>query len=323
MLNARLDYVEEVRDRIQMAQEYFYWFQRAQDRRDLAEATIRSYQRLLDTDRARQNPSDAAQIRDAIQSAQSNLVDAVGDINTYRISLMDQIGLETLEIDQIDNVTLIADDYYGKGYLAASREELTESAVANDAEIRVLENALENALLKRRLAEQGKWDIFGSVFGRQDLRGEGNPSDPYGYEVGVGLNVKLNDPKLLKLSTQRADADASKFKAEITRRSQQVRNLIDRRLVSAISQRAQLDANKASVISREAVFQQKVADYIDGRDTIDNLINAQVNLFQTQRNTIDSARFFFEEITELDQLTGVYFTVLGIKIEVGAELDDM
>ncbi len=315
LYDARLDYIERVRETIQYAQEVFFWLQRRRDERDTTQGVIEQLREVLDWPRAQQNPADRNQIIDAIQNYQSQLVQTNGLINSMRVQLLDQIGLSVLPLEEIADYNLYAEDYYGSSYLAGPVEQLIVEALENDAEIRVLANARQNSELKRELAARGKWDIFGSLFGRYDFERDGDPALPRGYEVGVGLNMRLIDPKLLRLADQRAEAEVKKYEALIERRRQQVYNLIDRKYAQAASYREQSQELQASLVLRRNVFDQKMRDYADGVDTIDNLLQARTNQYRTQLDLVNVLTDFFEIITELDELTGYYFRQLGLEMD--------
>ena len=253
-------------------------------------------------------------IDDEIQSLQTALKEYEGEIDNYLIVLRDRLGLDRLDIDDIERFDCYAEDYYGKNYLDTAVEELIDNALANDAEIRVLENALENSEQKKILAIKGKWDFTGSLFGRYDFRRYGNSGEPEGYQVGLGFNLRLRDRKLLNLSKEKAQAEIDKYQALINRQEIALSNLIERKCSGAKSLREQVDELKLSMILRRRVFKQKYEAMLKDKETLDNLVSARTNLLDTMTNLNFKLSFFFGQIIDLDSLCGVYFTSLDLSV---------
>jgi outer membrane protein TolC len=316
MFSAWLDFIETVRDAISESQEAYFELQRGLDRERLAREAIDDLRRVLDHPSTSARPRDTAQLRDEIQSYQSQLVDRVGDVAAARINLLNQIGVEELAPEAVDRMTFDPANFYGSHYLTRDPARLIDETVTNDVEIRVLQIARDNAELKRQLALKGRWDIVGRLFAGYDFRARGDdPAERSGYRAGVAFSVRRNDPKLLRISLLRAEAEIRKYDARVEFRRREVANELRRRLVQADSLRKVVVERSASLGLRRGVFEQKRSAYVDGADTIENLLQARSQLYDTGEELVESLGELYSIIVELDDASGRYFLQLGDAVQ--------
>ncbi|MFL3657632.1 MAG: winged helix-turn-helix domain-containing protein [Opitutales bacterium] len=117
------------------------------------------------------------------------------------------------------------------------------------------------------------------MFGNYDFEQRGDDRRKRsGYELGLGFSVQRNDPKLLLLSLQQADAEIKRFDAQVEWRERKVHHLIKRKVSQARSSRLLVEELKASRTLRQSVFAQKLEAYKNGSESIDNLIQARDGL---------------------------------------------
>lgn len=312
MLEAWLDFIETVREAINESQRSYFQLQHELGRRALTETIVADYRRLLDEPAVGSRAADRAQIQAQFQSYQSELIQGAGNIDAARIGLLDDIGVETLSLDEVRPAELYADDFYGARYLQKDVRELIAEAVGNDVGIQVLEIARKNEDLKKQLAIKGRWDIVGRLSGGYDFASRGaDRARPAGYSAGVSVSVQRNDPKLLRISMRQSEAEIKKFGAQIASRQRQLQNEIRRNLAQAINARAVIRELLAGRELRRAVFAQKRADYLEGSDSIDNLIASRSQLYDVEGDLLEELIEFYEIIIALDEATGQYFVQLG------------
>jgi outer membrane protein TolC len=312
LLNAWLDFIDTVRESISESHEAYVDVEEALGMRLLSEAAIRDYQSLLNSSFLIARENDRLRVEDQIQAFQSESVDFHGEVDSALISLLETLGLDTVELDAIRHLEMNAGKYYGSQYIDTDLDALIQDAIENDVEIRVLKIAQSNAELKKRLAKQGKWDIFGKLFGNYDFARRGDDRRKReGYEVGLGISIQRNDPKLLLLSMRQAEAEIRQFNAQILWRERQVEHLIKRRVSEARTLRQLIDELKASRTLRHSVYTQKHQSFLSGQETIDNLIQTRESLFETETELVERLAKFFEIVIELDVASGFYFKHLG------------
>ncbi len=316
LLNAWLDFIDTVRDEVSESHEAYIDLQNSLKRRNLAEEAVRDFQNLLDYTKETGNGDEIRQIEDEIQAFLSRKVNQQGNVDAWQIGLLDRLGLDFLPLERVMLLEMKEDDYYGKQYIEKDLEQIIAEAIQNDVEIRVLEIARKNAELKKSLAERGKWDIIGKLFGTYDFESRGDDlRRPSGFGVGLGFSVQRTDPKLLHLSLRQAEAEIRKFTAEITWRERQVKNLIRRRVSEVRNLRTLVDELKASRELRYSVYLQKLESFRKDNETMDNLIQSRVSLFETEKEFLEQFAEFFETVVDLDVASGFYFQQLGEVIE--------
>jgi outer membrane protein TolC len=311
MLGAWLDFIETVRDSISDSIQSYFELQIELALQTIAQGAYRDIEGLIDDSSGRAPERDLNQLRDQLQAYQSRLVEQEGDIEAVRIQLLDSIGLTALPLDKITTTDLYSKDFHGSNYLLSTPEDVLERALSNDVELQVMKIARDNARLKVRLAERGKWDIIGRIFGAYDFESTGdNPSRRRGYQAGVAFSIERNDPKLLMLSLKRAQSEERRFTALADYRQRQLENEIDRQLGQALSMRGLTRELKLSRDSRRSVFEEKRTAYLDGDESLDNVIRARGELYSTERDLLESLEDFFVVIVNLDEASGAYFAQL-------------
>ncbi len=316
LLNAWLEFIETVRGEVSDSHAAYIDLQNAISRREIAESANRDFRELLAETEKTGNEDEIRQIEDQIQAFRSRTVNQQGKVDAWQISLLDRLGMDSLPLDLVETLVMKEADFYGKQYVEKDLEQIVIEAIGNDVEIRVLKIARKNAELKKSLAERGKWDIIGKLFGTYDFESRGDDiRRPSGFGVGLGFSVQRTDPKLLQLSLRQAEAEIQKFSAEIIWRERQVRNLIRRRVSEAHNSRSLIDELEASRRLRKSVYVQKLEAFRQNNETIDNLIQSRISLFETEKEFLERFAQYFEIVVDLDVASGFYFQELGSVIE--------
>jgi len=313
LFNAWLDFIDTVRDSISDSHKAYVELETEVSENALARRAVDELQGILDAPYMADRETERREIADQIQAFHSDAVNTEGNVDASVIELLDQLGVESLFRENIRPLKMVnGGSYYGNRYIERDIEKLILDAVESDVEIRVLKIAKKNAELKKSLAERGKWDITGKLFGNYDFQQQGDDRrERSGYTVGVGFDVRRNDPKLLRLSMQQAEAEIRRFTAEIQWRERQVVNLIKRRVRQAHNERALIQELKASKELRRSVYEQKLSSFRSGEETIDNVIRSYVSLIRTEEDLVESLADFYEIVIDLDVASGFYFERLG------------
>ncbi|MHC4397167.1 MAG: TolC family protein [Planctomycetota bacterium] len=316
LFNARLEYVDEVRDNIREAQYHYFDLLTISENKAKTIECIEDYKGFLSMSRVQSNPVERRQIEAAIQSLGADALRFNEILNNILIHFRFSIGRKELSPSQVNSFDLYSEDYYGKSYLSRTAEELLAEADRNDINIKVLKNARENAVEKKQLAEQGKWDVFVDLNAQYDLNGDGNLRDNNGYLMGVGLRATRIDQTLLNYSLGRAVAEINNYNTLIMAQRLNTKNQIDRQWFMARNRRKQFEELFESVESQRKVYLQKRKDYADGKENIDNLLDSRKQLMNAQISLTQSLHGFYWSIVRLDHACGVYFTRLGINLDL-------
>ena len=315
MFNARLEYVDTLRDSIQEAQERYFQFLETIKMTEYVEACIEDFLDLLESERARNSAADSNQIKSDIDVMRAERVHIKERIDVMVADLGLAIGSGGLERRQVEDFDFYAEDFYGRHYLERSAEELMESAARNDITIRVLKNARTSSIEKRRLALEGTWDAFLDALGEADVAGSGDYEESDGYSVFSALRADKIDSTLLKYSLGRALSEIKKYDALIRQQDLKTKNEITENLMIAKGRRVQYEKLLETIRSKESICAQKRRDYLEGRDTVDYLLANRKELTWLYVRVNSVLRDYYSSIAELDSACGVYFDRLGIEIE--------
>ncbi|MCX7918724.1 MAG: TolC family protein [bacterium] len=314
LYTARLNYISKIKGHLRWAQLGYLWFQNDLEKLRLTKQCWNDFQTIFCSSRVQSTPAEKEQIEGELQSLQSDIVELEGEIHSGRIELQANIGCDELELDQIEPFDLYTENFYGKEYLQRSKEDLTKIAIQDDVEIKVLEASKHSAEQKRLLAEKGKWDIFLNLDANYDFPGQGTKTGESGYYVGAAVNANWIDSKLLKLSYNKAEAEIKQYLQQIKAQQMNIKNSVDLSWNNAKNLRKQAEELTAEVESRKNVYTQKVASFLENKETIDNLIQARKKLLDSQKRLANVLTDFYETVTELDAICNVYFQKLKIDI---------
>ncbi len=316
MFNAHLEYVDTIRDNIRNT--YFHYIDLLCEKLLQVKKTecLEDFKALLDIPRVQSNPVQRSQAENEIQSLQADIIRGEEHINSLLLALQLDLGMDNLSLSQIITLDMFnSKHFYGQSYLSRTADELLVEANQNDIRIRVLENAKKNSIEKKRLAQEGKWDIFVDIDAQYDMNGSGSLRDENGYFLGIGFRIRKIDSTLLGYSLRRAIAEINKYNAMIRGQRLDTKKQIDEEWFKAKIRRKEYEELLESVDSRRRVYLQKRKDYADGKEIIDNLIDSRRQLLTTQISLTHGLEGFYSSIARLDHACGVYFTKLGVDIQ--------
>jgi hypothetical protein len=307
-----LNYISSVRNTIRNSLRQYMFLQQNLARRADIEQEIVEWQRVAALPQVATFTEDLDQIRNQIQDYQSDLAGLEGQIENGRITLQDNIGFEALDIDQIVTQQFSPSNLYGLQYLNRPSGEVISEAFENDNQIQVLRIRRSNEELELELALRGKWDITGRLSGGYDFRTQGDdPRERSSYSVGVGVSVRRNDPRLLELSVQQSRADIGRLDAQIEDRRRDLTSEIRRSLNQAASTRRVIEESVVGVASRLQVYERQLRDYLEGNETVENLIQGRNQYFNARRSLTQSITQFYNVALDLDEASGQYFIQLS------------
>lgn len=308
---ARLDYIDEVREQIEDAQATFYEWTEATSM--LRAHTLHRDNLALLTEAADGN--NRLELLDRIQALDSDIRVWELRIATREIQLSQLLVIPPDSIASISEVHIdvTSPDHLGRHYVAEPFPRILKRALTHDTESEILRSVIENAEEKIRLAERGKWDITVALDGRYNY-GESGPGSDNSYSAGMGLRLKKFDRKVLRHSRSKALADVHSAEAQIEQRAARLQSRIGEHkaeldnLVDRISQLTSLRE------SRHQIYTFKRQDYLGQAITLDELLNASRNLLAAEGDYHAAIAEYLNTIRSLDSVCGVYFAKLGIRI---------
>jgi len=315
LYSAQLDYVDDVRDTIKEALEQYYDF----IPRSQALEKLRSYKDelvgLKDSDPLKHRDSDRELLDGEVNSLTSRIQGREISVQSLQIEMERWIGVDNFDDYSIELIQLAFDepDHFGEFYVMAPVEEILKQTMKNDTELMVLELIKTNAQEKKKLAEQGKWDIFLSVEGRYNLNEEvAGASEGNSYSIGTGLTIKRFDRSVLLNTIRKADADISYIDETIKDRRREMASEITRKKMTLLTTRDQVLSSRKTLDSRQKIHSRKKEDFLNGQETADNYVQSFRSLTEAMLDSLHYENEYLDEIRDLDYICGVYFQFLGI-----------
>jgi outer membrane protein TolC len=322
LFNANLDYVEAIREEISDAVESYYDLVSRTQILETGGKYQEKLNALLDEEWVKAHTADRQQIMDELRALDSDIKGWEVRVSSIRIQLQRQLGVASIEPFRVEPISLKPvpseaeglgeKDYLGKYYVEEDYTTILKKALANDTQIKVLRRVIENAREKKRLAEQGRWDIFASIGGRYENFSQDSERN---YSIDIGLSIQKFDSEVLNYSRLKAEADILNTQARIRDTEFGLEARIQERKGEAENQRKQLQSLHESLQSRKDIYTFKLERYLKGEESIDNLIHAFRSLLNTEKELYEVGNDYFDNIRDLDNLCGVYFEKLGIQVK--------
>ena len=224
------------------------------------------------------------------------------------ITNFEEYTVKSIDLD-FDNAT-----YFGKYYVFAPFDDILEKAILNDTELKVLELIQENAIEKKRLAEKGEWDIFLSLGGRYNFNDKINNINhaPY-YKAQLGIEIKRFDQSILSNTIQKAEADIHYIRTTMKDRRIQMSSEITEKKATLLTKKVQVLSSRKSLNSWLQIHDLKKDNFKNGKETVDNYIQAFRSLIKTMEETLYHENKYLDAIRDFDYICGVYFKLLGIE----------
>jgi len=296
----------------------------------------RAYQRKLDDiekllAEPRCKPEDklrlegeAGETRVYCDNSHANYRDSLAKLLTY-------LGLRHDEDYTMEELPYKLSPYLKTSGTPEGLKQMIEDAYDNNPQFRVLGNAIKDAELQREQAIIGKFDITAFVEGTQFAFGAETFDDRVGgWEVGAGLSVRLNDPRVLRVTRLKAEAQIRQFRAEIDAERLEIQKDIVTECDTLRSNhkiRLQLLENVKRI---EAEFNERVKRYLGGGNggngnvaaiTIDDVLNLLSDRTSALTNLAYHNYLVWYAEIELMAATGEVYRLVGMEMGEGNGVD--
>ena len=316
LYSAHLEYVNKIRQTIKNALEMYYdYIPRAK----ILKRMQKFKENLIDlenSDTLKERFAEKEQLQGEINSLTSDIQGREMGVQSLLISLERWLGIDNFNKYNIETFDLEFnnDKYFGDYYVIAPLNNIFERAINNDTDLKVLELIKSNAVEKKRLAEQGEWDIFLSLGGQYNFRDRVDAIDyaPY-YQANLGIEIKRFDSSILENTIQKAEADIQEIKTTILDRRRQLSADITRKKATLLTYRNQILSSRKSLASWQSIHELKKKNFIEGSETVDNYIQSLRSLINTMVESLNHENKYLDAIRDFDYICGEYFDFLGIQ----------
>lgn len=318
---AQLDYLDDYRSLVDNGLEFFaqaVYYQQLVD----------VYQHAMDDLEAlKQDPRILAADKVRITSEQGgaetsrNLYQA--RLDQYEVILLSYLALEPEDDYSIDAEHTSLAEFRESASDPIRVAELIEKARENNPTFRVLNDAIRNTELQREQAIKGRYDVTTFVVGTLFPLGSETFDDRLdGWTVGGGVNVRLNDRRVLEATKKKAEARIRQFRSEIEAEEIKMRRQI-RTETKGITDN---ESNRLQILEVmdqvTAEYQQRRANYFEGMINIDQLLETRAEL--TSGEAREAANRYNTLNREINLLgaTGRIYELVGLEIESAPAMED-
>ncbi len=224
-------------------------------------------------------------------------------------------------LDQNDEVSLVMPEYKDSEFIERSAKPeglaaMIQEARDNNPTFRVLENAMKDAELQRRLAIEGKFDITAYLEGTHFPVGSTDYDNRFdGWMLGGGVTVSLNDQRVLTASRRKAEASIRSYQAKIEQEMIEIKRQI-------ITETESLRADRTRRQQLLEVIRQKREEYASRSEAYLTAKRVLIDQVLESRGDVTTAEINLNNLLygcrasdiRLQAALGVYYQIAGLSI---------
>lgn len=310
-----LDYVDAVRENILNALEQYYDLV---PRIKIHEMLIEYRKELigiLEDDSLAITASDKEQISGEITNLNSKITGWEITLYSLQLEMQRYMNVEQISLDQLMKIEIDFNKpgYFGEYYIEENTDSVFSKALINDTEFKVLGIIKNNAEEKKRLAEKGKLDIYATTGGRYNFYEFTNSQRQDNFLMAdAGIKIKINDPKVLKYTIAKAQADINAIDYTIADRRKLIKADILQLKDALTKKKEQMINSAASLNSWKRTYNSKRESYLLHEESVDNFIQAFRSLVSTHETKLQLENNYLDLIRDLDYVCGEYFSVINL-----------
>ncbi len=272
--------------------------------------------RLRDEDRARVE-SVAGDSKVLIDNYQASY-------ESYLLLLLQYIGVGpgkeyVLEERPLEEASV----YYEMALTEEGRQAMIEEAFENNLQFRILADAIADSELKRKQAIEGQFDITTFVEGTQFAFGSESFDDRVGgWQVQGGVTFRVNDPRVLTASREKAEAEIRQYKAEILAERLRVQRQVIEESTVLTSYHESRPTVMDNLEKAQEEFQKRREAYLSGSDetiSIDDVITSLSSITVAEIRLANNVYYTRLSENELLSATGEVYRRVGLEIEKQAD----
>lgn len=310
---AQLDYLKSYRLVVDNALSYYNLVVYYRRLAEIYQKAALDYDGLLKDSRV--DASDRQRVESVKSTAESNR-----NLYAARDKEYFTILLSFLALDSSDSVAIELPEYKLSPFVEQARTtqgllELIHRARSNNPTFRVLNDAIRNTELQQKQSIRGKYDVTTFLEGTLFPIGSETFDNRFeGWTLGGGINVRLNDRRVLNATRKKTEAQILQFQAEIEAEEISTR----RKIVSTTEATWGNHENRQQLLdarrSKEKEFTDRLKEYFDKEINIDQLLGTRsdltsndANLASNLYNTADREAALITAIGQIFEMVGLRF----------------
>ena len=257
--------------------------------------------------------------RQRVKSVRATALSYVGQYSArdqeYFTILMSQFALDPSPEIQVEMPEYSLSPFAEEARTPVGIQHLVELARTNNPTFRVLNDAIQNAELRRKQAVEGKLDVTAFLEGTLFPIGSETFDNRFsGWTVGAGANVRLNDRRVREAARLKAEAQIRQFQAEIEAEEINIR----RRILSTTTAVWDNDANRAQMLDvarqKTAEYQERHQEYFAETINIDQLLSTRSDIASNDASLASNTYNTADREATLILTIGQIFEMVGLRI---------
>lgn len=314
---ARLEYLREFRLNVSNAMEYYLLALLNQDYGQICEQQAQIIEGLLKQSGLKEE--DRFRLTSTMESSRVTRDQYLTTRHTYVLLLLALLGLPMdTPFDLVERPDQTS-PYLVQLSTSEGLASMLDEAYTNNPRFQVLQDAINDAELQRRQAIAGRYDITAYMEGTQFPFGATGYDDRVGgWMVGGGVNVRLNDQRVLTASRMKAESQIRQYQAEI-----EAERLSIERIITDNSEKLQSYhriREEAEQIARkkESEFRRRSTIYFEGSDptlTIDNVLGPLTDWMLAENRLAANKYYIGLADLQIITSTGELYHMVGMDIK--------
>ncbi len=312
--DAQLEYIQEVRRRLQIALEQFSEVVELRTSVTSAEAWLADLQRLaarLDALGRQDLAADRRRLDADIANVTSTVRNVSGKFRVELARLQYAVGIPYATQVELDETPF-------NPFGGLEHAELIRATLENDPEIATLHNAMRNAEVQLDLARRGKWDVALLLSGRSDLEGGEADDTASEWAVSAGVEVSAVDARVTSSLVRQAEASIERFRRAIESRENLIYVDTLEPLIRIETLSESRDQMAATLSKYRADYEAGVEEYAAGKLNLDDLLTRRETLYDQEDEVAGLTTLVAINVAELCSATGKFFDLLGAENHVGS-----
>lgn len=305
--DVQLGYIQQIRRRLQNALFRYYEVAHLQRQVTFQQEWLEDLKQLakkMDQMNNRDITSDRSRLEAEIAGVNAELRNTGGRYQVQMTRLKAACGIPFhAQIEMVDEPF--------NPFVGQTHQDLLRASIATDPEIATLKNSVRNAEVQLDLARRGRWDIALLINADSNLEGRGNTNGISDWNVSVGLDVSMVDPRVTDSLSRQAEASISRFQQAIAAREDNIFANTFEPLIRIQTLSVSREELTGNLPRYKQDYQTGVTEYIANTLNIDDLITRRETLVE-QQIEISSLTFLVgANVAELCSATGKFFELLN------------
>ncbi|MEE9295501.1 MAG: TolC family protein [Phycisphaerae bacterium] len=304
--DAQLDYIKEVRERLQSAMFRYYTVTDLDRRIGYASRYLEHLESLkaqITNIDDRDVTSDERRVQAEIAKINAELRNVTGRHQVDLARLKAACGIPLYA-----NVEIVVEPF--NPFAGNTHEESFRLSIETDPEILTLRNEIRNAEVQLDLARRGQWDIALLMAGQSSIEGSKASDGDSDWALSLGFEVSHVDPRVTDSLTRQAQARIRRFTEAIAARENDIFVDTLEPLIRIDTLSQSRDELRENLPRFEEDYSTGLKEHFAGKLNIDDLLKRRETVWQQELEISRLTLVVGFNVAELCTATGKFFELL-------------